>query len=111
MLRRALTEYAPIAKALSTLSSDAEAILVKKFEIAYLICKKSMAFLKMGPLCQLEEKHGVDLGSGYKNNQACAVFVQYITQAMKESLVATLKFFSLQRDGSTDSANIEDELR
>ena len=110
---RSVTDYAPIAKALSTLGSEAEEKLMKKFEIAYLICKEGMAFLKMGPLCQLEEKHGVDLGSGYKNNQACSVFVEYIAQAMKETLVTILdkaKFFSIQGDGSTDSANIEDEL-
>ena len=32
----------------------------------------------MSTLCELEEKHGVDLGAGYKNNQACAVFVDGI---------------------------------
>ena len=64
---RSMTEYAPIAKALSTFSSDAEEKLVKKFEIAYLICKEGMAFLKMGPFCQLEENNGVELGSGYSH--------------------------------------------
>ena len=100
-------------KALSTLGSTAEEKLVKKFEIAYLICEEGMAFLKMSPLCQLEEKHGVDLGSGYKNNQACAVFIEYIAQAMKETLMnilAKAKFFSIQGNGSTDSANVENEL-
>ena len=43
---RSVTEYAPIAKALSTLSSEAEE---KKFEIAYLICKEGMAFLSVVP--------------------------------------------------------------
>ena len=47
-----------------------------KFEIAYVICKENMAFMKMAPLCALEERHGVDLGSGYKNDQACAEFVE-----------------------------------
>ena len=49
--------------------------------------------------------------SGYKNNQDCAVFIEYI--AMKETLVnilAKAKFFSIQGDGSTDSANVENEL-
>ena len=58
-----------------------------------------MAFLKMAPLCQLEEKHEVKLGSGYKNNQACSVFVKYIAQAMKETLVTSLakaKFFAFK---------------
>ena len=25
----------------------------------------------------LEERHGDDLGAGYKNNQACSMFVEY----------------------------------
>ena len=53
------------------------------------------------------------MGAGHKNNQACAGFVDCIGQAQKEALGAQLakaKFFSIQADGSTDSANIEDEL-
>ena len=37
-----------------------------------------MAFTKMQPHCNLEERHGVKLGSGYKNDKACATFVEYI---------------------------------
>ena len=28
-----------------------------------------MAFAKMGVLCKLQEKHGVDMGQGYKNEK------------------------------------------
>ena len=34
----------------------------REFDIAYLIAKHNLAFTKMGPLCELEERHGVDLG-------------------------------------------------
>ena len=85
-----ITEYAPIAKALSSLDAGSEKILVRKFEIAYVICKEKMAFTKMAPLCTLEEQHGVDLGSGYKNDQACAEFVEYIAQERKDVLNSTL---------------------
>ena len=44
----------------------------------------------MSALCELEEKHGVDFGVGYKNNQACAVFVDYIARAQREALAAQL---------------------
>lgn len=40
-------------------------------------------------------------------------FVSYMAIAQREQLVAALaktKFFSIQADGTTDSANIEDEL-
>ena len=108
-----VTEYAPIAKALHTLDADAELKVKRKFDIAYLIAKENLAFNKMGPLCELEERHGVDLGQGYKNDQACATFVDYIAKEQQEILVHALtaaRFFSLQADGSTDAGNVENEL-
>lgn len=37
--------------------------------------------MKMTPLCELQAKqHGVQLGTGYKNNQACSVFIKYIVK-------------------------------
>ena len=41
-----VTEYAPIAKALSTLDTSSEQRLKRKFEIAYLLCKQNLAALK-----------------------------------------------------------------
>ena len=43
-----------------------------------LFSKENVAFAKMGMLCELEERHGVDLGHSYKNDMACASFVDYI---------------------------------
>ena len=59
-------QYAPIANALHNLDDDAALKVKRKFDIAYLIAKHNLAFTKMGPLCKLEERHGVDLGQGYK---------------------------------------------
>ena len=62
----------------------------------------------MVPFCELEEKHGVDLGIGYKNKDACADFVKYIAQVQMEQLttvLAKVKFFSIQADSTTDAAN------
>ena len=78
------SDVAQIARALSTLDQDTASKLKRKFEIAYLICKEGLAFTKMSALCEHEEKH--DLGAGYKNNRACAVFVDYIAQAQREAL-------------------------
>ena len=67
----------------------------------------------MGPICGLEEKHGVSLGTGYKNDKACAVFVDFIAQERREALldsVSKAKFFSVQADGTTDKGNIEEEM-
>ena len=58
-------EYAPIAKALSTLDPDTASKMKRKFEIAYMLCKEGLAFTKMEAVCELEEKHGVNLGTGY----------------------------------------------
>ena len=44
----------------------------------------------MASLCELEEKHRVGLGTGYKNDQACANFVHYIAEDQKLQLVTTL---------------------
>ena len=108
-----VTDYSPIARALSVLDKDTKAKLVKKFQIAYMIAKENMAFKKMEPLCQLEKLHGVELGHEYLNNQACADFIDFIGLDQRQILAHTLSntnFFSLQADGSTDSGNIEDEL-
>ncbi len=61
----------------------------------------------MKPMCDLEERHGVKLGDGYKNYMACSSFVDYIAQNMRENLAEALQkahFISIQMDGSTDSA-------
>ena len=70
---------------------DAAALRTKrKFDIAYLIAKENMAFAKMGPLCQLEERHGVDLGQGYKNELACATFIDYIAQKQRQGFNSSI---------------------
>lgn len=59
----------------------------------------------MGPICGLEEKYGINLGTGYKNDKACAVFVKFIAQERIETLLDTVskaKFFNFQADGTTD---------
>lgn len=78
-----------------------------------MIAKEHLPFTKMKPLCELQERHGVALGQGYKNNQACMTFAEYIAVEQRQALVEALllaKFYSVQADGSTDCGNIEDEL-
>ena len=72
-----------------------------------------MAFTKMKAICELEERHGVDLGTAYKNNQAWATFVEYIAKEQQQVLAPALsaaKFYSFQCDRTTDCGNAEDEL-
>ena len=106
-------DYAPIARALERMDANTASIMKRKFEIAYFICKQHLPFTEMGPICGLEEKHGVNLGTGYKNDKACAVFAEFIAQERREALLNTIskaKFFSIQADGTTDKGNIEEEM-
>jgi len=112
---RSVMEYAPIARAMAqaNLSEVAKLRIKKKFDIAYMIAKENLAFTKMGSICELEERHGTNLGSGYKNDHSCAMFIEFIAREQAESLVSTIgkcHFFSLQADGTTDCGNIENEL-
>ena len=75
-----ITEYAPIAKALLKMDNSSQETLKRKFDVAFFIAKEKLAFTKMKPLCDLEERHGVTLGNGYKNNHACATFVKFIAK-------------------------------
>lgn len=105
--------YAPIAQSLYHIDKVTEETLTKKFDIAFFMAKEGIAFNKMNALSMLEERCGVALGEGYKNDLACATFTDYIGRELHENLTDTLhkvKFFSLQMDGSTDCANIEEEL-
>ena len=110
-----VTEYSPIAAALYRSSMDTTTCeqMKRKFDIAYTIAKEMLAFTKMKTLCELEERHGVDLGQGYKNDRSCSTFVEFIARDLQEQLMKALsrsKFFSLPADGSTDAGNIEEEL-
>ena len=75
-----VTLYTLIAKALSTIDARTADTVRNKFEITYFLCKENLPFTKLAPLCELEEKHGVGLETGYKNDQACANFVHYIVE-------------------------------
>ena len=72
-------DYAPIATALTNLPMDdrSKQQVKRKFEVSYVIAREKLAFTKMKALCSLEERHGVDLGPGYRNDHACATFVEY----------------------------------
>ena len=67
----------------------------------------------MKALCDLQERHGVDVGTTYRNDHTCSSFVEFIVLEEKEKLVQALsrsRFYSFQVDSSTDVANVEEEL-
>ena len=59
----------------------------RKFDIAYFVAKEHLAFAKMGPLCELQERHGIDIGTGYKNQKSCATFIDFIALEQKHAAV------------------------
>ena len=105
--------YAPIAKALPKLPDDERTRLRHKFDIAYFVASEKIAFRKYPRICELELKHGVDLGTTYMNDVACKTFVHYIAEANRQELAGTLDkadFFSLLMDRSTDKGCCDNEL-
>ena len=78
-----------------------------------MIAKEKLTFAKMKPICELEERHGADLGSEYQNDKACDTLIGFIAQEQQDILLKALeqsKFFSLQADASTDAGNEEVEM-
>ncbi len=115
LLRKAqatsICEYSPMARCLFTMDSDTEVKIKKKFDVAYMMAKQHIPFSNMKHITELEERHGVNLGEGYKNDMSCAIFVDYIAQDLRPILSKALDrahFFSIQMDGSTDAANLEE---
>ena len=62
------TAYASIARALARLPDDERVRLRRKFDIAYFVATEKIAFKKYPKLCELEARHGVDLGTTYKSD-------------------------------------------
>ncbi len=76
---------------------------------------KEVSFQKYPAICELEERHGVNLGSGYQTETETAAksFTHYIVESQRQQLVYTLQsatFYSLLMDGSTDAVNVDNEL-
>ncbi|MCO5554722.1 hypothetical protein L7F22_008256 [Adiantum nelumboides] len=80
------------------------------FSVAYQVAKHDMSFCSFEhnlELLQVVDCECVPLEM-YKNDKACAMFVQYISEAILKSQVSRIKmspFFSLMLDDSTDIGN------
>ena len=88
-----IVDYVPIAKCLAQASMDPSTRekTKKKFDIAYMMAKEKLAFAKMKCICELEERHGVDLAGGYKNDHACSTFTSYIAREQQEILLGEIE--------------------
>ena len=107
------SSYAPIAKAFNTLSEDERVRLKVKFDIAYFVATEKLPYVKFPKICALEARHGVHVGTSYRNETAGKEFIHYLAEAQRHDLIqklANAKFFSLLLDGSTDAGNINNEV-
>ena len=110
-----ICDYVPIAKALlqPSMNEATKRKLKQKFKLAYMVAKENLSFKKMKPLCDIEEKHRVEIGASYRNDHGCASFVEAIAVDLQGKLkekMSNAKFFSLLLDSSTDCSNTEEEL-
>lgn len=84
-----------------------------KFDIAHFVATQKIPFTMYPRICELETHHGVCLGTSYVNETAGKEIMHYIAESRRQELkqrLATAKFFPLLLDGSTDAANIDNEL-
>ena len=110
-----LCECAPIAKSLFQPKMDEvpQLRIKQKFEIAYVIAKEKLAMTKMVAICDLEDRHGVDLGDTYRNNHGATSFIESIAKDQQEQLnyaLSKVKFFSIQADASNNTENAENKF-
>ena len=73
-----------------------------------MIAKENLAFTKMESICKLGERHGTNLGSGYKIDQ-CLLNLQHL-KALFQQLTSVIFQLTLQADCTTDCGNIENDL-
>ena len=108
------SSYAPIAAALTSLPEGERQRLKYKFDTAYLVAKEKISFRKYPQLCELQTKHGIDIGkTSYTNETSAKTFIHFIAEAQRQDLfciIQNAKFYSILLDGSTDTGNFDNEL-
>ena len=83
-----------------------------KFETAYFVAKEEMTLKKYPKLKNHEERHGVNVGKAYRNENTSGIFIDAISESLATDLknkIDKVHFYSILTDGSTDSATSENE--
>ena len=84
-----------------------------KFDIAHFVAVQQISFGNYPALCNLKSKHGVVVGTAYRNENAGKTFCHFIAESKRKHLKEVLhkaQYFSILMDGPTDSGNIDDEI-
>ena len=83
-----------------TLNSQEKARLMKKFDICNVLAREGIAFKKYPSFHELEQKHGVDLGSSYMWADSAKKFTHFIAESQRQA------FFNFISESSTSNAPI-----
>ena len=108
-----ITSYAPIVCSLLSMHKTVRDRLMKKLDICFVIAKENMAIRKYPALHELETRHGVDLGQSYSMKDSAKIFTHYIVKTQRQAFMSSLStahFYRFSLDGTTDAANVENEL-
>ena len=103
----------PAEKILSSLNKQQYDRMCNLFIICHGLAKHARPFTDIEWQCKMAERHGVDIGHGYRNQMSAKVFTHYIAQVVRRSLCSDLQqapFWTVIIDGSNDSASLEAEL-
>ena len=103
----------PIKQVLQKMEMQFEHCMVNAFHVAYYIAKNEKPYSDFPGLIALNVRTGSQMPLWYKSDIACNRFIYDIYNEQIDQLITKLceaRFFSVMIDGSTDSANIENEL-
>ena len=84
----------------------------KKFETVYFLVKNEMSLNTYQKLLNHEEKHGVMLGTAYRNRTSGTLMIDFIAESLRNDFKKKFdkaNFYSLLSDGSTDASVTEKE--
>ena len=60
---QSIVAIAPIVVALNTMSADEKERTKNKIDIAYFVAMEQISFRKFPGMCELERRHGVNIGT------------------------------------------------
>ncbi|XP_060082847.1 zinc finger protein 862-like [Ylistrum balloti] len=69
------------------------------FNTSFYVAKQGQSFESFQGLCELQEKNGVDLGFKYKNDKACATFINNIATNEVKAISQELKHARFLSEG------------
>ena len=76
-----------------------------------MIAKETLIFAKIKSICELEERHGADLGSEFQNDNACATSIQFIPCEQQDILSPLMGRCVLGMNFSPSDTSVVEHLK